>query len=104
MLFDSRENSDGMQGRGAGPVWRSSPGKRGARLLASLVDRPGPVIRRIACGERARQMQFMRFLHNRAVTVREMAAHSGAQTAGLVAGRDVLAIQDSSELVFGGEE
>lgn len=49
-------------------------------------------------------MQFMRFLHNRAVTVREMAAHSAAQTAGLVAGRDVLAIQDSSELVFGGEE
>lgn len=49
-------------------------------------------------------MQFMRFLHNPAVTVAEMAAHAAAQTAGLVAGRDVLALQDSSELVFGGEE
>jgi len=73
-------------------------------LLALLVERPGSVIRRIAGGERARQMQITRFLHNPAVTVGEMAATAAARTADRVAGRDVLAIQDSSELVFGGKK
>ena len=49
-------------------------------------------------------MQFSRFLHNGAVTVAEMAETAAARTAVVVAGRDVLAIQDSSELVFGGKE
>lgn len=49
-------------------------------------------------------MQFSRFLHNEAVTVTEMAETAAARTAVVVAGRDVLAIQDSSELVFGGKE
>jgi len=49
-------------------------------------------------------MQFSRFLYNGAVTVAEMAETAAARTAGLVGGRDVLAIQDSSELVFGGKE
>src|SRR2546430_17520609 len=44
-----------------------------------------------------------RFLYNEAVTVAEMASTAAARTAGLVAGRDVLAIQDSSELAFGGQ-
>src|SRR5439155_19755795 len=43
------------------------------------------------------------FLYNEAVTVAEMASTAAARTAGLVAGRDVLAIQDSSELAFGGQ-
>ena len=38
------------------------------------------------------------------MTVAEMAETAAARTAGVVAGRDVLAIQDSSELVFGGKE
>jgi hypothetical protein len=71
-------------------------------LLAALVERPGPSIRRLA-GGRARQMQFSRFLHNQAVTVEEMSASAAARTAGRVAGRDVIAIQDSSELFFGGK-
>lgn len=70
--------------------------------MAALIQRPGSVIRRVAGGKRARQMQFTRFLHNPAVTVGEMVASAGAGTAERVAGRDVLAIQDSSELVFGG--
>jgi Transposase DDE domain len=49
-------------------------------------------------------MQFSRFLHNEAVTVGEMAVSAAERTAELVAGRDVLAIQDSSELVFGGKQ
>jgi Transposase DDE domain len=49
-------------------------------------------------------MQFSRFLHNGAVTVTEMAETAAARTAVVVVGRDVLAMQDSSELVFGGKE
>src|SRR5207249_10814805 len=72
--------------------------KKGAQLQAVLVARPGSCIRRLAGGHRARQVQFSRFLYNEAVTVAEMASTAAARTAGLVAGRDVLAIQDSSEL------
>jgi len=58
----------------------------------------------LAQGNRARQIQFCRFLHNEAVTVAEMVETAAVRTAGLVAGRDILAIQDSSELVFGGKK
>ena len=47
-------------------------------------------------------MQFTRFLHNPAVTGTEMAAHAGERTAALAAGRDVVVIQDTSELALGG--
>ena len=47
-------------------------------------------------------MQFTRFLRNEAVTPEEMAAHAGEATAGRVAGRDVIVIQDTSELALGG--
>jgi hypothetical protein len=47
-------------------------------------------------------MQFTRFLRNGAVTAAEMARHAGALTAQRVAGREVVAIQDTSELVLGG--
>ena len=47
-------------------------------------------------------MQFFRFLHNRAVTAVEMSSHAAAGTALRVTDRDVVAIQDTSELAFGG--
>ena len=47
-------------------------------------------------------MQFTRFLRNGAVTPEEMAAHAGEATAKRVAGRDVIVIQDTSELTLGG--
>lgn len=47
-------------------------------------------------------MQFTRFLRNGAVTAGEMARHAGALTAERVVGREVVAIQDTSELVLGG--
>jgi hypothetical protein len=47
-------------------------------------------------------MQFTRFLRNEAVTPEEMAAHAGEATAGRVVGRDVIVIQDTSELALGG--
>lgn len=47
-------------------------------------------------------MQFTRLLRNSAVAPAAMCAHAAAETAGRVAGRDVVAIQDTSELVLGG--
>jgi hypothetical protein len=47
-------------------------------------------------------MQFTRFLRNEAVTPAEMAAHASEATARRVAGRDVIVIQDTSELALGG--
>lgn len=49
-------------------------------------------------------MQFTRLLRNESVTVAEMATCAGERTAPAAAGREVLAIQDSSELVFGGKK
>jgi hypothetical protein len=47
-------------------------------------------------------MQFTRFLRNPSVMAGEMAAHAAASTALRVAGRDIVVIQDTSELVLGG--
>jgi hypothetical protein len=47
-------------------------------------------------------MQFTRFLRNGSVTATEMSRHAAEQTALRVAGREVVAIQDTSELVLGG--
>ena len=63
--------------------------------------RPGSCIRRLG-GTRAREMQFTRFLRNDAVTVGEMASFAAEQTALRVAGREVVFIQDTSELALGG--
>ncbi len=70
-------------------------------MHAALVARPGSCIRRLG-GTRAREMQFSRFLRHGAVTAAAMARHAGALTAQRVAGREVVAIQDTSELVLGG--
>lgn len=47
-------------------------------------------------------MQFTRFLRNRSVTASEMSRHAGEQTSRRVTGREVVAIQDTSELALGG--
>ena len=47
-------------------------------------------------------MQFTRFLRNSSVTSGEMSRHAGERTARRVAGREVVAIQDTSELALGG--
>jgi hypothetical protein len=90
-----------LHGVWAGSFWRPAAGKRGAYLHAALVERPCCRIRRLA-GSRAREMQFTRFLRNDAVTPEEMAAHAGEATARRVAGRDIIVIQDTSELALGG--
>jgi hypothetical protein len=70
-------------------------------LHAALAGRPGSCIRRLG-GTRAREMRFTRLLRHGSVTVEAMSAHAGELTASRVAGRDVVAIQDTSELVLGG--
>jgi hypothetical protein len=70
-------------------------------LHAALVARPGSCIRRLA-GTRAREIQFTRFLRNGSVTATEMVAHAADRTAARAAGRDVVVIQDTSELALGG--
>jgi hypothetical protein len=47
-------------------------------------------------------MRFTRFLRNPAVTVEEMVCHAGDGTAARAAGRDIVVVQDTSELVLGG--
>lgn len=46
-------------------------------------------------------MQFRRLLHNRSVTADEMSRHAGQQTAQRAAGRHIVVVQDTSELVLG---
>jgi len=70
-------------------------------LHAALVARPCSCIRRLA-GTRAREIQFTRFLRNGSVTAAEMASHAAERTATRAAGRDVVVIQDTSELALGG--
>jgi hypothetical protein len=75
--------------------------KAGAIFHRGLVARPCSCVRRLA-GNRAREMQFTRFLRNPSVTATEMAAHAAERTAAQAAGRDVVVIQDTSELALGG--
>ena len=68
-------------------------------LHEALVACPGPRIRRLG-GNRSGEIRFRRFLHNSAVTASEMSRHAGGLTAGRVAGRHVVAVQDTSELAL----
>jgi hypothetical protein len=70
-------------------------------LHAALVSRPGSCIRRLA-GTRAREIQFTRFLRNASVTAAEMRSYAAEGTGARAAGRDVVVIQDTSELSLGG--
>ncbi len=99
--FLIRGDSDDGDRFWAGAVWRPPPGKRGAALHAALVERPCSCIRRLA-GQRSKEIQFTRFLRNASVTTAEMAAQAGAGTAARVSGRDVVVIQDTTELILGG--
>jgi len=68
-------------------------------LLARLVEvgQAGVRVRRLG-GKRAGEIRITRFLRNARVTTAAMVATAAARTAGLVAGRHVLAIQDTTSL------
>jgi Transposase DDE domain len=70
-------------------------------LHEALVRQPCSCIRRLA-GSRAREVQFTRFLRNDRVSIAEMASHAAARTAARVAGREIIVVQDTSELFLGG--
>jgi len=75
--------------------------KGGANLYAALVARPSACIRRLG-KVRRKEMQFTRLLRNPKVTAAEMSEHAAARTALRAAGRDVVVVQDTSELALGG--
>jgi Transposase DDE domain len=57
-------------------------------------------LRRLSGGDRAHEVRFGRFLAHREVTVERLVAGWGAGTDVAVAGRHILAIQDTTELNF----
>lgn len=66
-----------------------------ARLVS--VGQSGISVRRVG-GDRAGEIRITRFLRNRQVTPEEMVTTARLRTAGLVRGRHVLAIQDTTSL------
>ena len=89
----------GRDGCAAGAVWRPPPGKRGAYLLARLVELGGRKLRvRRLGGDRAGEIRLTRFLRNPAVTPAEMLSEAAERTAERCVKRHVLAIQDTTVL------
>jgi len=75
----------------------------GYLLHRAMVERPGCRLKTLG-RTRAREIQFTRFLNNEHVTLKQMADQAAAITAQAAQGREVLAIQDSSDLVLGGKK
>ena len=78
--------------------------RRGAMLHRALVANPGSRIRRLAEGDRDAEMGYTRFLRNANVTPRVLSQAAAARVADRVGGRDVLAIQDTTQIVLGNRE
>lgn len=73
--------------------------KKGALLSQRMAENFGVCLRALAC-DVAEEVAFGRWLRNEAVTVEELHEHCGKEVAGRVAGRHVLAIQDTTELNY----
>jgi hypothetical protein len=69
-------------------------------LLDRMVARQDICLRRLSEGERAQEVGFHRLLANDKVTVERLIEGWSEQTVLAVAGRHVLAIQDTSEITF----
>src|SRR5208337_5502777 len=65
-----------------------------------MVARQSTCLRRLSAGDRAWEVGFGRFLANENVTVERLIAGWSEQTASAVAGRHVIAIQDTSDINF----
>ena len=85
---------------GWGDLVTAASKKGGGALHEALVERPGCRIRRLA-GGRAQEIRFTRLLRNPSVSAQEMALHAAQGTAARVRGRDILVVQDTSELALG---
>ena len=96
-LSDSRHG--GTYGADAWRIWRRAAGKRGSFLYEQLVAHGGQRVSvRSLGGDRNGEMRITRFLHNPSVTTGEMLDTALEETCARVAGRHVLAIQDTSGL------
>lgn len=71
----------------------------GEELLAAVQRQQSLCVHRLA-RDRNQALRFGRFLANPAVTTQEMLATAGRQTGARVAGRHVLALEDTTELHF----
>ena len=71
----------------------------GAALLRALEEKRTVVVRRLAA-TRAEEIRFGRFLNNKNVAHQEILAVEGTRVAGCAKGRDVLVIQDTTEINF----
>src|SRR5713101_108289 len=80
-------------------VWGRAAEKKGQRLLDRLVLRRTVTVRRLGDDE-AGEKAFWRFLRNERVSERALIAAARAHLLPQVAGRRVLAIQDTSEINF----
>lgn len=91
--------SGGPDGADAGAVWGSPPGKRGAYLLARLVESGGRGLRvRRLGGNRAGEIRITRFLRNRSVTREEMLDEARRRTSERCRGLDIVALQDTTSI------
>jgi hypothetical protein len=83
------------------PLRGRAAGKKGGLLLDALGHARTPIVRRLG-KERAGIVAFGRFLANPRVTMNEIFAGSGMACGARAAGREVLAIQDTTHLAFAG--
>lgn len=79
--------------------WGRAAAKKGQQLLDRLVLRRTVTIKRLGAGE-ADEKAFWRFLHNERVSERALIGAARSHLLAQVAGRRVLAIQDTSEINF----
>lgn len=87
----------------SGAVWGPPLGKRGVFLHARLMEAGGGGLRvRRLGGGRAGEIRLTRLLRNEGVTTAEMVDTAAVGTAQRCAGRDVLALQDTSSVTSEG--
>ena len=91
-----------VEGRDGNDAWGfrgPPPGQRGAAFLRGMVSHQTVCMRRLG-GDRHREVQFGRFLANERVTKGALIDGWSLRTRDAVAGRHVLAIQDTTEAKF----
>jgi hypothetical protein len=95
-LFDGGRNDRCARSR---ELWGRTAAKKGQRLFERIVLRRTVTIKRLGDNE-AGEKAFGRFLHNKRVSETELIAEAKSHLLAQVAGRRVLAIQDTSEINF----
>jgi len=91
--------ADEIGAHGVGEFGDNRLANVGADLLRALEEKRTVVIRRLS-ETRAEEIKFGRFLNNENVTYEEMLATEGARVGECARGRDVLVIQDTTEINF----